>query len=186
MKNKFLTKKDIDLFYKLHPSLMMYAGEKLGMKNIPKNWKTFRKLSLDIVNEFRTRLYENTDIFDQFIKENPHNFSDKELEIVREWKHFLKGKFFLMEYTDTQGMFLDSNNPPRAHAVSSLKSSFEDMFCLMPLPIYMEAVFLPFKGQIIYDGILQVNNIIFGRHMTRNFKEDYKKAKKKGIITVLS
>lgn len=186
MKNKSLTKKDIDLFYKLHPSLMMYAGEKSGIRKIPKNTETFRKLPLEKVNEFRTGLYKNSIFFDQFIAENPYNFSNNDLENVKGWRHFLKGNFFLMEYTDKQGMFLDSHTPPRVYAVSSLKNSFEEIFGLLSLPIYMEAVFLQFKDQIIYDGILHVNNIIFGRHMTHSLKEDYKKAKKRGIITALS
>ncbi|OHA20182.1 MAG: hypothetical protein A2836_00500 [Candidatus Taylorbacteria bacterium RIFCSPHIGHO2_01_FULL_45_63] len=100
---------------------------------------------------------------------------------------FLKDDFFLMKYSEKQGMFLDSHTPPpRVYAVSSLKSSFEEMFGLWPLPIYVEAVLLPFKNQIIYDGILYPRTITFGRGMTHSFNESYKEAKKKsGIITTL-
>ncbi len=64
MKNSILTKKDIDLFYKLHPSLMMYVSRKLGIYGIPKNTILFRKLPLEKVNEFKMRLYDNIHLFD--------------------------------------------------------------------------------------------------------------------------
>ncbi|OHA20181.1 MAG: hypothetical protein A2836_00495 [Candidatus Taylorbacteria bacterium RIFCSPHIGHO2_01_FULL_45_63] len=88
MSNVTLNKRDIDLFYRLHPSLMMYVSKKLGIREISKNAETFRKLPLEKVNQFRIRLYENTYLFDQFIDENPYHFSSENLDIVREWKRF--------------------------------------------------------------------------------------------------
>ncbi len=67
-----------------------------------------------------------------------------------------------MKYVDGQAMFLDSHTPPQVYAISALKSSFEEMFDFWPLPIYAEAILLPFKDHIIYDGILYPRTITFG------------------------
>lgn len=48
--------------------------------------------------------------------------------------------------------------------------------------MYVEAVLLPFKGKIIYDGLFQARNIFFGGGIKRNLKESYMKAKQNNRI----
>jgi len=43
----------------------------------------------------RDALYENPQLIDAFAAENPFGFSDEELDIVRSWKHFVAGDFFI-------------------------------------------------------------------------------------------
>jgi hypothetical protein len=50
------------------------------------------------------------------------------------------------------------------------------------LPRLVKAVLLPFKGQIIYDGLLQGYNIFFGGGVRGNVKEIYLRAKQQGCI----
>ncbi|MHB0960757.1 MAG: hypothetical protein ACYC0X_32730 [Pirellulaceae bacterium] len=48
------------------------------------------------------------------------------------------------------------------------------------------AVLLPFKGKIIYDGLVSGYNITFGGGIKRSLHDDYKEAKEAfGIITSL-
>lgn len=54
------------------------------------------------------------------------------------------------------------------------------------LPLYTKAVLLPFKGKIIYDGLMQSYNMSFGGGIKRSLKETYMKAKQnERIITSL-
>lgn len=54
------------------------------------------------------------------------------------------------------------------------------------LPIRLEAVLMPFKNQIVYDGFLIPYNVIFGRGFTEDLNEEYQEAKHRyGIITSL-
>lgn len=48
--------------------------------------------------------------------------------------------------------------------------------------MYVQAVLLPFKGSIIYDGVLQASNIFFGGGIKRDLKEIYMRAKQNNRI----
>ena len=53
-------------------------------------------------------------------------------------------------------------------------------------PAYVEAVLLPFKNQIIYDGLIAPYSIYFGRSMRFGFQDTFDKAKAHyGIIESL-
>ena len=54
------------------------------------------------------------------------------------------------------------------------------------LPLYVEAVLLPFKNKIVYDGLISEYSISFGKGICDMFKETYNSAKKDNrIITFL-
>ena len=49
-----------------------------------------------------------------------------------------------------------------------------------------QTVLLPFKGRIVYDGLMSSYNISFGPGIRRNLNEDFKEAKARhGIVTSL-
>jgi hypothetical protein len=56
------------------------------------------------------------------------------------------------------------------------------MFHHRQLPVFVKAVLLPFKGKIIYDGLLQGYNLFFGRGISSGLKETYLAAKQQGRI----
>ena len=46
-----------------------------------------------------------------------------------------------------------------------------------PLPIFVKAILLPFKGRIIYDGLLEGYNILIGPGIHGDLNETYQRAK---------
>ena len=76
-----------------------------------------------------------------------------ELEIVLNWKNLVKGTFYLYRYPKNYAIFLNANPASKAYGVLSLTDEF-DKILASDLPIVLEAVLLPFKEQIIYDGFL--------------------------------
>lgn len=52
----------------------------------------------------------------------------------------------------------------------------------MNLPIFVRAVLLPFKGQIVYDSLLQPYSMHFGSNIRANLRETYLRAKQRGEI----
>ena len=53
------------------------------------------------------------------------------------------------------------------------------------LPKIVDAILLPFKNRIIYDGTLSSFNIIFGSDIRRSIDDSYRQAKSTGIMTTL-
>ena len=51
-----------------------------------------------------------------------------------------------------------------------------------PLPAYVKTVLLPFKGKIIYDGLLEGYNIFFGGGISTDMSNTYRAAKQQGKV----
>ncbi|MHA1262084.1 MAG: hypothetical protein ACTSSA_08255 [Candidatus Freyarchaeota archaeon] len=174
---------DVELFYKLYHPLLIYVNKRYNIASGVNSLDDFR--DLEEIVEVRDKLYEHPELIDSFVRENPHNFSRDELEIIRGWKNFVKGDLIVFRYLKKYTIFLDPGEPPKAYGVLALKSPLEEV--LGPfLPIMTQAVLLPFKGKIVYDSLLRPYNVIFGSGIRRSFKEAYQEAKHRfGIITSL-
>ncbi len=180
-----LPEEDTELFYKLHPALLFYTSQRKGVVRSITTLEEFMQLPIEEKNKVREALYKYPELIDSFVKENPFNFSQDELEIVRSWKNFIKDEFYLFRYLKKYAIFLDDNSPPKAYGVLALKSDFQEIVGPW-LPVFLKAVLLPFKGRIIYDGILIPYPVTFGPGIRRNLKEAYQEAKARfGIITAL-
>src|SRR4051812_37193946 len=125
------------------------------------------------------------DLIDAFVSENPFKLSDDELAIVRSWEDLVAGEFYVYRCLKKYTVFLTVEEPVVAYGVLSLRDSFEDLIGPR-LPHLCKTVLLPFKGQIVYDGMLAGYNITFGSGIRRRLKESYDDAKERqGIITTL-
>jgi hypothetical protein len=102
----------------------------------------------------RDALYEHRELIGQFVTENPAGLSHDELEIIASWRHALVGRFYILRHLKTYTIFLSAGDKPyKAYGVLGLADPIEEVVGPY-LPILANAVLLPFKGQITYDGLL--------------------------------
>lgn len=178
-----LPAKDVDRFFKLYHGLLFYVNKKYNIiKSLKKPEDIFGAPFSEIL-ELKEKLYADPEMIDTFAKENPMGFSSQDLDVIRSWKNFVKGKFMIMGYKKDYTIFLESSDPPKAYGVLGLNSSFQEM--LGPnLPASVELTLLPYEDKITYDGTLLSQRVIFGPHMRRDFKLLLNQAKGLyGIIT---
>ena len=173
-------------FYKLYPALSCFVNQRLGIIGpgftVPEQ---FGGMPPDQRIKLRDGLVTNKNLIDAFVSENPFKLSDDELEIVRSWKDLVAGEFYVYRILKKYTVFLATEEPVVAYGVLSLRDSFEDLIGPR-LPHLCKTVLLPFKGQIVYDGMLAGYNITFGSGIRRRLKESYDEAKERqGIITSL-
>lgn len=183
-----LSIEDVHLFYKLNPALLFYVNKKLNvLADNFQNPEELRRSGMEKVGKVRDKLLENIRLIDDFVKENPFEFSHEELDIISSWKHHTKGRFFILKYLKNYAVFLDTKEPAKAYGVKALVDSFEDIMEEDSLPAMVDAVLLPFKQGIIYDGFLACNNnIYFGAGIRSDLNEEFKIAKVRfGIIESL-
>ena len=180
-----LSQADVKLFYKLHPALLFYGNQELKVvKDVP-SVDVFMELPAEEKIRVRDALYERLDLIDAFVNSNPLRFSDEELDIILSWKNLVTGTFQLFRYLKKYAIFLDDSSPMRAYGVLALMDNFEDILG-SSLPIMLQTVLLPFRGQIIYDGFLSPYRIYFGGGIRRSLNAEYQAAKSRyGIITSL-
>jgi len=174
------------LFYKLYPALMFYANQKLKVVDemaceFEQYLATPGKLLLKVRNE----LHAHQELIDRFLQENPAILAPDELAIVSQWKNAVIGSFFIFKYLKQYTVFLDDREPPKAYGVIAVTDPIQDLVG-QSLPILTQAVLLPFKGKIIYDGLLSSFRVSFGPGVRKRLNETYKRVKKvNGIITSL-
>ncbi len=97
----------------------------------------------------------------------------------------MAGTFYVFRKLAKYTVFLSNSNPAVAYGVLALSEPFEEL--IGPnLPIMVKAVLLPFKGMIVYDGMMTAYKISFGPGIRRSLNESFKEAKlRHGIVTSL-
>jgi hypothetical protein len=174
------------LFYKLYPALMCYTNQKLKVVDeMASDLEQYLAVAGEQRLKVRDALQAHQELIDEFIAENPVNLAPDELAIVSDWKNAVVGNFFIFRYLKQYTIFLDDRSPPRAYGVIAIADPIQGLVGL-GLPILTKAVLLPFKGKIIYDGLLSSYRVSFGAGVRKRLQETYKRAKEMdGIITSL-
>ena len=174
-----LTIQDAEVFFRLMVSLQSYVNMKLGILPHISTVEEYQILSSRERIPVRDALYDNIELIDAYLQEDPQQFQAEEIEILRSWKRFIRGEFFIERILKKYTIFIGDEN---VYGVLALHESFEEMLPFVRLPYYTKAVLLPFKSKIIYDGILEGYNISFGRGIRSDLKETYMTAKQNGRI----
>lgn len=182
-----LSEEETREFHEIYEPLLAFADEELDVlegkvEPDPGQYERY----IEGLAKIRDELYDNVQVFDKFIEENPEGFEPARLEIVRKWrKHFLRGKFFIVKYLKKYTVFLSFEDPPKAYGVLSQETDLEEMF-QGTSPLAVEAVLLPFHGRIVYDGLIVPYGMSFGGNISKDINADYQEAKHRfGIIESL-
>jgi len=171
--------KDAELFFDLMWGLQYFVNHKNKIHTHIKSLEEYIDCSTEVKMEVRIALYSNITIIDSYVEENPQKLSADKLEIISAWKNFVQGDFLIERYLKRCAMFIENDT---VYGVLGLHQSVEDIIPRYRLPMNVEAVLLPFKGKIIYDGLFQARNIFFGGGIKGDLKETYMRAKQNNRI----
>lgn len=174
-----LSQQDADLFFELMWSLQLFVNQRLNLFPKVTTLETYRKLAQSQKARVRKALYSDIKVISDFIEANPQQLSVNNLAIVESWKQFVAGEFFIERLLKKYAIFIQGQ---KVYGVLALYDSFGDILAQAPLPFYVKAILLPFKGKIIYDGLLESYNIYFGGGISSGIKEIYLTAKQNGTI----
>lgn len=183
-----LSDDDVRLFFKLHRTLMFFVNERLQV--IPDKLSSpedFAVLPPELRLKVSNALPGNIGLIEEFAEQNPSQFAEDELDIVRSWRHLVADDFYIFRYLKKYTVFLSWKQNPIAYGVTALTEPFE-LLVGPYLPVMTKTVLLPFKDKIVYDGLLVSPGmmITFGGGARRNMNESYKLAKlRHGIVTSL-
>jgi hypothetical protein len=172
------------LFLSLYPHLIAFAAGRLGGVEGIVDFPSFRAAPWKAKGRARDRLLDNIALIDAFIEENPDEFRESDLAHVALWRHFVRGDFVIERDLAHYTVFLTRKEPVRAYGVLGLTDEFVEMLPY-PLPMMVDAVLLPWKGQIVCDGLIGTYNVILGPGIRAELKDAYRGAKTGGIITSL-
>jgi hypothetical protein len=180
-----LSREEAELFFNLHSALMHFVMAQTQDAGVPASAAAYRSFSVEqrqkVVRAFLGRL----DLIDAFLDANPATLSEEELGIVSSWRHLVSGRFIALRQLRKYMVLLAAEEKSTAYAVTGLVEPIE-LVIPQPLPALIETVLLPFRGRIIYDGILCAFNATFGPGSRRGLEQDFRTAKaSNGIVTSL-
>ena len=174
-----LSKKQSKHFFQLMWALQYFVNCQLNIHPKIKNLRDYTESDIEIKSIVREALYENIEIIDSFIKENPENLSKEDLLIVSSWKKYINGQFYIERFLKKYTVFIQGE---KVYGVLGLQQALNDLIPKSNLPLCVHAVLLPFEGKIIYDGLLGHHNIFFGSGIKRELNEIYMRAKQNNRI----
>jgi hypothetical protein len=183
-----ISSEEAALFHKLHAALLYHANKRL--KVLRKKFDSPHDLVTQATTEQRAQVrdavVERPECIDSLAAQNPFGFPAEELELLRSWKHMVSGSFFVLRHLRKYTVFFGGPEPLRAYGVLGLGKELEDVLPPMPLPLMTSGVLLPFRGRIVYDGLLSVQNIRFGAGSRRNLQQECRESEAlHGIVTSL-
>ena len=177
---------EVELFFKLHLELLYFVNRQLNVLPQPvASAEAIRSLTPADRQALIAALVKNIGLIQPFVEQNPARLSVEELDIVRSWKHLISGQFYILRDLKKYTVFLPAGASAIAYGVTSLSQEIVS-FGATNLPRLVATVLLPFKGKLIYDGLMSTYNMSFGPGIRRTLDEDYRVAKERyGIVTTL-
>ncbi len=177
---------DIDLFYKLHGSLLAFANRQLKILPAGVAADQVRKQPIQQVARLRDACYDKPAILDEYEAANPDQLPADELAIVAGWRHRITGEFYIVRYLKTYTVFMSGKEPPHLYGVLGLIDPLEAVMGGAPPPTMVKATLLPFRDCIIYDGLINPYRIFFGPGIRGSVNQTYSRLKEReGIIESL-
>lgn len=175
-----LAPSDGKLFFELMWKLQYYINRKQGIHKNISSLKEYADLPTKEKMEARDELWKTPELMETYVQENPDSLPAEELEIIRKWRGFVKSSFFILRHLKKGTIFIDNDN--QVYLVHGIQDPLEELIPSHALPQMVEAILLPFKGQIIYDGLLAGYRLHFGRGIRSDIEHTYKVAKQKDRI----
>lgn len=180
-----LTPPDVALFFKLQRALTFFTNQRFKVvADDIASPDQFAALSPEVRIKIRDACLGHPDCLQAFVEENPSHLTSDELDVVRSWQHLVQGKFYIFREMKKYTVFLSYEKQPVAYGVLAPSQPLEEL--IPNLPALVETVLLPFKGTIVYDGLLTRYNLSFGGGIKRMLTDAFKEAKARhGIVTSL-
>ncbi|HAM15418.1 MAG TPA: hypothetical protein DCP91_06085 [Eggerthellaceae bacterium] len=121
-------------------------------------------------------LWENVEIIDDFVRDNPARLPRECLDLARSWKNALPGYYTLVRYQQGRALLM---NEAGVFSVCGVTNELEQE--IGPAPAYVEIVLLPFEDTIVYDGFVQAYDIGNQASDLQRIQDEFENRCAKGI-----
>lgn len=168
--NACLNKKDVLLFYKLYFGLLDFTNQKFKIKP---NYKIYKRLGInpqeiiDVVEKFWV---EKNNVVTEFCMINPFKFNADELNLVQEFKKGFSGMMVLANYEKEYTAVIYKD---KTYMIKGLNANIDEIIGYEELPKFITTAIIPFKGKLVYDGIISSFAISAGLGLKKMVENEY-------------
>ncbi len=156
--NATLNEKDYNVFNKLYTALLEFTNNKyniIATKDIYNH--EFEGYYKDLKEVIDYSFNNKKVIIEEFIKNNPYNFTRKELEMVKRFNKAITNEFIVALTTkDYLGLLLDD----KIYMVKTLKCNFDETLDKEILPIITTTSIVQFNNNLVCCGIYEAAKMV--------------------------
>lgn len=178
-----LSSEDAGDFFRLFFPLLAYVNQAYEISDGLDEQIGTEHLDLKELKKVVNKLWADPSIIDNYMEHVREQIGlDKEdQKLLEGWKHPLTGKFVLERHLSRGSIFIDLETE-KVYLVKGLTNTWRELLQDAPLPLLMKATLIPFRGNIISDGLIVPNRVSFGLGYREGFRQIYMKAKQDGAI----
>ena len=167
-----IDEEDARMFFKLRNFLFDYTNKKYNINCELEDLTDINDSQPEEVQQIREKLWSDKNIIKEYIKENPNNISKEIIQELENWNEKkINSRFVLYKYEEKYTVLLGKEN---IYYVKGLRDAIKNLIPENKLPLFVETVLLPFKGQIIYDSYIIQYSMSFGKGIKETFDKQYK------------
>lgn len=168
-----LSPDDAALFYRAWGALLTWVNDLRSI--VPRFARPTpdRPMDLSVANKLKDVVWADDALREQFLAEGAADLGREERDLVASWTHRVSGNFVILKHLQKHSILLNEN----AYGVLGLYTPLEVMF--PSVPMFVEAVLIPFRDVIITDGLLRSPgiHISFGGGARRMLNAQYSAAR---------
>ena len=173
-----LSPDDAALFYRAWGALLTWVNDQRGI--VPRFALPTPGQPLDpsLASKIKDVVWAEDALREQFLAEGAADLGREERELVASWTHRVSGNFVILKHLQKHSIFLKED----AYGVLGIYTPLEVMF--PSVPMFVEAVLIPFRDVIITDGLIRSPGIhlTFGGGARRMMNAQYSEARATGRV----
>lgn len=100
-------------------------------------------------NAYQVNAYLSTEDADEFIKENPYNFNEEEINVTKDFKKHVKSNFLMIVGFDKDYTKILAEDG-KLYMVKGLRSNIDKVVSRELIPILISTTLIMFRGTIVY------------------------------------
>lgn len=173
-----LSDEDAALFYRAWGALLTWVNDQRQI--VPRFPRPALGAPIEPALALRIRdvVWADDSLRERFLADGAADLGAAERELVASWRHRVRGQFVLFNHLQKHSIFM-------SEAVYGVRGIYSPLAMMFPsVPMFVQAVLIPFRDVIITDGLLQTQpmHITFGGGVRRMFKDQYSAARTAGRI----
>jgi hypothetical protein len=172
-------------FFSLMAALDLYTNRRLHVLTGVDDLAALNALGSTQLHKIRSAMWNDVGSIEEFIRTNPSGLSEKLLSDARLLHHAVQGQFFCERILKQHAIFISMGSPTCVYAVQGLSQRIDELLSrVQPLgvAVMLNAVLLPFRGRIVWDGLFTVLPVTSGAGIRRIYRAEYTRAKEAGAI----
>lgn len=173
MRAMLLPPEDTALFYRAWGALLSWVNDQrnIGPRFAPPT--PSQPLEVSLADQIRKVVWAEDTLRERFLAEGAAALTAEERDLIASWSHRVSGRFVVSRHLQKHSIFMSEH----VYGVLGLYTPLEVMLPFVPM--YVEAVLIPFRQVIITDGLITSpgTQITFGAGARRLFNAQYSAAR---------